>query len=209
MTRLLPLAGAALALLLAASEAQSSGCIAAKPGTRLSADEASAVYDCLNDILLDGYRQGDKRWIPAGYVEDYRSWAPASRHPAFSEAHGGRHLITYVNETGAADYLRFSESETEMPAGALLAAESFSVDDRGRAQPGPLFLMEKVEQGRSPQTDDWFYMAVAPNGSPMVMDVISSCSACHQSRFGQRGGLGYPPVEARIQPASASGGQPE
>jgi hypothetical protein len=198
MTRLLLPAGAMLALLLAAPEGQASGCIAARPDTALAADEANAVYDCLQDILQEGYRQGDKRWIPAEYVEDYRSWTPASRYPAFSAAHGGRHLVTYVNQVGAQDYLRFSESEVEMPTGSLIAAESFSVDERGRAQPGPLFLMEKVEPGRSPQTDDWFYMAVAPNGSPMVMDVISSCGTCHQGQLGQRGGLGYPPAEARL-----------
>lgn len=209
MRRLLPMAGATLALLLVTSAAQASGCIASKPGTGLSADEASAVYDCLKDALLEGYRQGDKRWIPGDYVESFRLWERASRNPAFSPAHGGRHLLTYVNAAGARDYLRFSDSDVTMPVGTLIAAESFSVDERGRAQPGPLFLMEKVELGRSPQTDDWFYMAVAPNGSPMVMDVISACSACHQDRFGQRGGLGYPPVEARALPVPASGGQPE
>lgn len=199
MTRLpMPLL-AATALLWTGVAAQAA-CEAGKAGHALSPQEVAGVYDCLKDALLEGYRQGDKRWIPADYVETYRSWVPASTFPAASGFHGERFLVTYVNEIGADEYLRFKQTGVVMPAGSLLAQESFAIDDQGRIQPGPLFLMEKVEAGRSPQTDDWFYMAVSPNGSPMVMDVISACSDCHQKSYGHQGGVGYPSPEARVAP---------
>lgn len=196
MTRLLKSTLAAAGLLCAGTAAQAA-CEAGKAGSELTPAELTAVYDCLKEDLLAGYRQGDKRWIPSEIVETYRSWVPASAYPAAPGFHGERFLVTYVNEIGADEYLRFKEEDVEVPAGTLIAKESFAVDDEGKVQPGPLFFMEKVAAGRSPQTDDWFYMAVAPNGSPMAMDVISACSDCHQQSFGHQGGLGYPIPEAR------------
>lgn len=197
MTRLLQLvlAGTALASSGPAAEA---ACETGKTSAELTAAEARAIYDCLKDDLLAGYMQGEKRWIPAEYVASYRSWTLASAYPAAPGFHGERLLMTYVNEIGAGTYLQFRETDVTVPAGTVIAKESFAVDAQGKVQPGPLFLMEKVEAGRSPQTDDWFYMAVAPNGSPMAMDVISACSECHQQNFGHQGGLGYPVPEARV-----------
>lgn len=197
MKQRLQLVLAGLALALSAHAAQAA-CEAGKAGYELTPAEATAVYDCLKADLLDGYLQGDKRWIPADYVASYRSWTPASAFPAAPGFHGERLLMTYVNEIGADTYLEYKDEGVIVPAGTVIAKESFAVDEQGKVQPGPLFIMEKVEAGRSPQTDDWFYMAVAPNGSPMAMDVISACSECHQQNFGAQGGLGYPVPGARI-----------
>ncbi|GGE93442.1 cytochrome P460 family protein [Stappia taiwanensis] len=173
-------------------------CDPGKAGTELTGAEAAAVYDCLKDDLLAGYKTGDKRWIPAEFVNDYRSWTPASTFPAAPGFHGGRFLLTYVNEIGASEYLKFKEENVTIPAGTVIAKESFAVNDDGKAQKGPLFIMQKVEAGRSPETDDWFYMAVMPNGAPMAVNVITACSECHQGNFGSSGGLGYPVPEARV-----------
>lgn len=197
MKRRLQLVLAGLALALSGHAAQAA-CEAGKAGYELTPTEATAVYDCLKAELLDGYLQGEKRWIPADYVASYRSWTPASAFPAAPGFHGERLLMTYVNEIGADTYLEYRDEGVIVPAGTVIAKESFAVDEQGKVQPGPLFIMEKVEAGRSPQTDDWFYMAVAPNGSPMAMDVISACSECHQQNFGAQGGLGYPVPEARV-----------
>ena len=39
--------------------------------------------------------KGDKRWIPAEFVADYRGWTPANTLPANPGFHGGRFLLTY------------------------------------------------------------------------------------------------------------------
>ena len=41
-------------------------------------------------------------------------------------------------------------------------------------------------------------MAVAPNGAPMAVPVMTACNECHVQNFGHQGGLGYPVPEARI-----------
>lgn len=172
-------------------------CDPGKPGSELTGDEARAVYDCLAAALHDGYTSGAKQWIPADKVQDYRAWTLASRFPAAPGFHDNRFLITWVNSVGAAEYMRYAE-DPAIPAGTWIAKESFSVTDGGAVRPGPLFLMQKVAAGTSPETDDWYYMAVAANGSPMAVDVMSACSDCHQGAYGFQGGLGYPIEEARV-----------
>ena len=188
--------GLAAAFMLAAGAAQAQ-CVAGKAGDDLSFDEANAVYDCLKESLYEGYNKGDKRWIPKEYVKDYRDWTLVSKAPAAPGFHSGRFLVTYVNEIGAAEYVKFEEERGAMPAGTLIAKESFSVDGKGTSAKGPLFLMEKVAAGTSPETGDWYYMMVAPNGSPQAVPVVTACSECHQGNFGQRDGLGYPVEEVR------------
>ncbi|MGS4945884.1 hypothetical protein ACVDG3_10440 [Meridianimarinicoccus sp. RP-17] len=172
-------------------------CDPGKPGSELTGDEAQAVYDCLAEALHDGYTSGAKQWIPTDKVDDYRNWTLASSFPAAPGFHDNRFLLTWVNDVGAEEYLRYAENP-KIPAGTWIAKESFSVNDDGNVRPGPLFLMQKVQAGTSPETDDWYYMLVAPNGSPMGVDVMTACSECHQGAYGFQGGLGYPVEEARI-----------
>ena len=73
------------------------------------------------------------------------------------------------------------------------------MNDDGKVAPGPLFIMEKVEAGTSPDTMDWYYMMVAPSGAPQAVNVYTACNDCHVKAFGGQHGLGYPAPEARIQ----------
>lgn len=172
-------------------------CNPGKPGSELTGEEAQAVYDCIADELNAGYLQGEKKDFPEEFVQEYRDWSQASKLPAAPGFHGGRFLLTWVNPTGFDAYVQYAEDPT-IPSGTVIAKESFSVGDDGSVQHGPLFIMQKVEQGRSPETQDWFYMAVAPNGSPMGIDVMTACNECHVGNFGHQGGLGYPVEEARL-----------
>ncbi|MBC01270.1 MAG: hypothetical protein CML67_17195 [Rhodobacteraceae bacterium] len=190
---------AAGVFVLAAGGAQAA-CDVDKPGSALTLMEAAKVYHCLEKELHAGYLQGDKRWIPSEFVTDYRSWKAASDFPAAPGFHGERYLVTFVNPVGEAEYMQFKEENVTMPAGSVLAKESFTVNDAGKVSKGPLFLMQKVAEGSSPATGDWYYMAITPDGLPMTMDVVSACSDCHQGNFGQRDGLGYPLEEARAKP---------
>ena len=189
---------AAGALLFLVSSAAHASCDPGKAGDDLTEDDLRALYACLSDDLHAGYKQGDKRWIPSEFVNNYRSWTPASAFPAAPGFHGNRFLMTYVNEIGAAEYLKYKSENVNVPPGTVIAKESFGVSDDGKVQNGPLFLMQKVAAGISPETDDWFYMAITPAGAPMALDVITACSECHQGAFGEQGGLGYPVEDARI-----------
>ncbi len=208
MTSLIPRHGVPLCLASAlmtagavfatAPAAHAADCSAGKPGEDLSFAEAQTVYECIAEKLHQGYVTGPKGWIPVDFVDNYRGWTQASTVPAAPGFHGGRFLVTWVNQTGAAEYLRYAENPV-MPAGSVLAKESFSVNDQGNVTMGPLFLMEKVAAGTSPETDDWYYYMVSPKGQPQAVNVISACSDCHQGNFSETGGMGYPVEEARVQ----------
>ena len=142
--------------------------------------------------------KGNKRWIPAEFVKDYRNWGLASTAPAAPGFHGQRFLVTYVNAVGFDEYTEYKSANVNIPAGTVIAKESFKVSESGKATAGPLFFMQKAEAGASPKTDDWYYMMVMPNGAPAAVNVFSACSACHMENFGESGGLGYPVEDVRI-----------
>jgi hypothetical protein len=192
-TRHLSAALIASAAALAAGAA-SAACTA--PAGDLTAAQANAVYDCLRADMQAGYAAGPKQWIPGAYVADYRGWTAASTAPAVTGPHGERFLMTFVNPVGADAYLEFKDEGALMPAGTVIAKESFSVGADRVASPGPLFFMEKVAPGRSPDTGDWFYMAVAPDGAPMAVDVVTACNVCHAA-YADRDQLGYPDPNVR------------
>ncbi len=194
---------AATGLFTAASmtQAASGSHVDAKCNLTVARDEmtnfdAHSVYLCLAEKMGIGYQTGDKRWVPREFVQNFRSWTPASTLPADAGVHGGRFLFTYVNPIGAAEYLKFAEEGVKMPVGSVIAKESFSINKKGKAKPGPLFLMQKAPAGASPRTADWYYMAVLPNGKPMAVNVYKACHECH-SGFEDSDYLGYPEEDVR------------
>lgn len=196
--RIMSIAATALAVAaISSGGAAAAACEAGKDAADLTNEDAQALYECLEADLYEGYQKGDKRWMPAAYVADYRNWTKANTLPAAPGFHDSRYLITFVNETGADAYMEYAENPT-IPAGTVIAKESFGVTNDGRAIKGPLFFMEKVAAGTSPATNDWYYMMVAPNGRPQAVDVATACHACHQENFGETGGLGYPVEEVRV-----------
>ena len=165
-------------------------CDPGKDGNDLTFEEAQVVYDCIVADLHAGYMTGDKKWIPAEFVRDYRDWTSANTLPANPGFHGGRFLLTRINDIGAEAYLKFAEENVNIPAGTVIAKESFAVTEAGKVQKGPLFIMEKVAAGVSPETDDWDDMIVAPNGAPMAGPGMTGRNECHSGKLGGQGGRG-------------------
>ena len=157
-------------------------------------DEAAvvALYDCLKDKMATGYaKEGD------AVGGDFRSWTVTSTRPAVAGPHGNRLLQTFANDVAAEHYLKFAE-EIELPAGSVLAKESISLSKKKKtARPGPLFIMTKMEAGAIPETDDWRYDALQPNGKVMKIKQ-SFCHDCH-SNWAEQDNLAYPLEEVRVK----------
>jgi len=173
-------------------------CTAPQAAEDLTQAELRALYDCAAAGMHEGYMTGPKRWIPAEQVAAYRDWRAASVAPAAPGFHGGRYLMTFVNPVGYDEYTRFAEDDAAMPAGSVIAKESFAIGDDGTVKPGPLFFMAKVAAGASPETNDWHYYAVSAKGAPMAVDAMTACNACHMENFGYRDNLGYPVEDVRV-----------
>lgn len=145
----------------------------------LTGDQAESIYRNIAGKMRDGYTQSQ---YPS--AADYQQWQRFNTAPYLSPGHGNRFLNNYGNRL-AKDYLQLKNGET-LPAGAILAKDSFTVTAAEQVHPGALFLMEKLPEGASAATADWRYVMLLPDGSvlgdtnganPASMDF---CHACHQ-----------------------------
>jgi hypothetical protein len=134
---------------------------------------------------------------------EFLSYRRYSTHPYVSATHGGRYVHNYANETGRA-YGAF-ENAGELPEGTRLAKPSFSVNSEGQASLGPLFVMEKMGDGWNPDSGDWRYTMIMPNGS-MVGETKGSgannvefCVGCHMAVTPQQDSVMLLPKEYRVK----------
>lgn len=187
------------ATLLAAGLTLTAGAAAAQDCTNvgvedffdLDEDQVIAVYDCLEAKMAEGYASGDDP-----VAAEFRSWTATATRAAVAGPHGNRLLLTFANDIAAESYLKFAD-EIEMPVGSVLAKESISLSKKKQtARPGPLFIMTKMEAGSIPETDDWLYGGVQPNGKPMKFKQ-SFCHNCHEG-WAEQDNLAYPLEEVRV-----------
>jgi hypothetical protein len=149
------------------------------------------LYECIKGELREGYAAvGDER------ATAYQSWGVTSTVPGGVGNHGSRFLMTFVNEVGFDEYVKFSDEGAKMPVGTLIAKESFNVNKKGIVKKGPLFFMEKVAAGEADEFGNWVYSALQTKGKVMKIKQ-KFCHDCHGNFEGQDS-LGYPEEDYRI-----------
>lgn len=149
--------------------------------------------------------------IPVAYsdsglpeAKSFLDWKNFATAPYVSATHGGRFVVNYANETGEEAYGRYENIGT-MPVGGITAKPSFTVAPDGAAALGPLFLMEKMEAGWYPESGDWRYTMVMPDGTVAGRtlgensDAMASCIACHAVVGDTQDHLYLLPEEVRVQ----------
>jgi len=142
--------------------------------------EAAAAYDCLYPEIKASYANTG---IPA--TRDWRDWATQFSTGAYvSATHGGRYVNNYSNTAGAEAYGKYEDLET-MPVNSVLIKDSFSVNGDGSLSIGPLFIMEKMGSGFNPDTGDWRYYMLTPDGNLFGITKgtnsagMAFCNDCH------------------------------
>ena len=199
----LKLLGAGMILLLAgvASSAQEdaeTAHIAVENPADLSQDEANRIYDTLKQALADGYAPAKMKLI-----ENYQDWKRYNSAPYLSATHGQRFVNSYANDLGG-NYGRLKPGET-YPAGTVFAKDTITVTDEGKNFPGAMFVMEKLPAGKSPDTADWRYVMVIPDGSIFgdtvgdEPELVEYCHACHEAKADDDY-VFYVPEEYRVSP---------
>jgi len=156
----------------------------------MSGEEVAAFYDCMKAWMAQCYAQNGHE-----VGSNYRDWTVSSTRPAVAGPHSNRLLQTFANDIAAEQYLEFETEGVEMPAGSVLAKESFALED-GKGVIGPLFIMTKLEEGASPETDDWRYGGLTNSGDEMRVSQ-SFCHDCHV-RWEAQDSLAYPLEEVRV-----------
>ncbi len=152
--------------------------IAVENPAELSKDEANAIYDKLKEMMASGYGLSQ-----IALVDGYQSWTRYNSAPYLSATHGQRFVNNYANATGKT-YGSLKAGE-QLPAGTVLAKDSVTVKDDGKFYPGALFIMEKLNAGTNPDTADWRYMVINPDGSLAGdttgdgPELVKYCHDCH------------------------------
>lgn len=171
----------------------------AAPVAEISSNEAQAAYLCIRGEMGSDYA---KAGIAA--VANYQQWANLALAPYQSATHGGRYVNNYANGIGAETYGRY-EKVGKMPAGSVLAKDSFVVNPDGRVAIGPLFIMEKLAAGTNADTHDWRYAMIMPNGAVLGTTGgkdaanVAFCAECHATVADDQDSLFFLPEDVRAK----------
>ncbi|MHA1530208.1 MAG: cytochrome P460 family protein [Alphaproteobacteria bacterium] len=182
------------------AEAPAAECSTENPAYEIGPDEAQRLYDCIEAAMIESY----SRAVGVPGVPEYRDWRVVSTSPFVSATHGSMMINHIVNPVAAELYTQWEETEGKRFAeGSILAKESYRVTADGEVRIGPLFLMEKVAPGASPETDDWIYTRVFTDGrfqrtlGPGASRMIF-CHDCHAATIDDYDAMFFPPKEYRI-----------
>jgi len=163
---------------------------------RLSDADALSIYDRIRDDMVAAYRVSQNRLATRFY-----KWRRYNRAPYLSATHGDRYINNYAN----ADASTYGQGAGPMPAGAMLAKDSFTVTRQGDVFTAPLFLMEKMPSGFSAATRDWRYTMIMPDGSLFGTtdgegsERVEFCANCHATAGDESDHLFFVPERYRIR----------
>ncbi len=179
------------ALLAPTSIAHAEDCTFSKPADEMSETESDALYACVEGKLKTAY---GKAGHDVGAT--YRNWKNASIRPAAPGVHSERFLMTFVNEIGYDAYTEFKDEGVKLPAGTVIAKESYTANKKGKLAIGPLLIMVKLKEGQAEKYGDWKYVGVGTNGKEFKVSQ-DFCHACHVA-FETQDYVGYPVEEVRV-----------
>ncbi|MGV6805270.1 MAG: cytochrome P460 family protein [Ruegeria sp.] len=193
----LTVAGLAVGTTMALSqESQQDAHIAIANPAELSKDEARNHYRALRKQMDRGYATAH-----LDQLINYQNWPLFNDAPYISATHGQRYVNSYANRM-AHNYGTLGSDE-KLPVGSVLAKDSMTVTDEGNVHPGALFVMEKLPDGSSPETADWRYIMVMPDGS-LFGDTkgdrpgaVVYCHDCHEA-VAERDYTFFVPEEYRV-----------
>ena len=164
----------------------------------LTGADALTIYNRILDDMVAGYRLSG---VPL--AEEYRLWRRYNTVPYRSAQHGERFVNNYSN--GIAGDYRLFEAAGNLPLGSILVKDSFAVTANGDVFSGPLFVMEKMSTGFSPESRDWRYSMYMPDGSLFGVtngegsERVEFCIACHKNAGHERDHLFYVPERYRVR----------
>ena len=140
----------------------------------------------------------------ASSIAGYAGWTIVNSAPYQAATHGNRYVNNYANGKAAARYKKF-EKAGKMPAGAVIAKDSFTVSPKGGLGVGPMFVMEKMKKGFNRASGDWRYTMIMPNGSVFGATKgknsvkMNFCHECHMAVDEDQDSLFFLPEDYRLK----------
>jgi class 3 adenylate cyclase len=158
--------------------------------------DALTIYDRIRNEMAAAYQGSGDR-----HAGGYQTWRRYNATPYRSETHGRHYLNNYANDIALA-YGKFEAAGT-LPEGSVLAKDSFEVTERGDVVTGPLALMEKMAPGFNPESRDWRYSTIMPDGRLFGMtkgegkERVAFCIECHAASGDEHDHLFFLPKKHR------------
>jgi hypothetical protein len=107
---------------------------------------------------------------PWSRYAEVAAWPPVDTEPFPSQGHGAhRYLIDVRVSPDGVDAYRALLPSTRFPPGTITAAFH---KDATTGKPGPIYVMEKREDG-------WRYAVYGPDGSAVEHGLLELCERCH------------------------------
>jgi len=163
----------------------------------LNGKRAENVYQAIREAMRLNYARSSDPVTLA-----YQNWRRFTAYPYRSAVHGERFVNNYANDT--AERYGLFEKAGQMPVGALVAKDSFTVTESGNVMTGPLFLMEKKSKGFDSYTGDWLFLMIRPDGT-LVGDTwnrntesVAFCAKCHNTAPPEQDHLFFMPKDVRV-----------
>ncbi len=151
------------------------------PGA-LAPAKAEAIYQGVLKELAEGYAPAHD-----ATAQNYPSWRRYNIAPYLSATHGNRYANNYANpRADKAGYGKLKPGQ-RMPPGAVVVKDTYTVTKDGEVFPAALFYMEKLAPGHSPDTGDWRFVQILPDGSYFGDTVgdnaadVAFCFTCHKA----------------------------
>jgi class 3 adenylate cyclase len=163
----------------------------------LEAADAYTIYERIQADMAAVYRRSNNE-----LAGRYQSWRRYNVTPYLSAQHGRRFVNNYGNSSAAA-YAKFEDAGF-LPAGLVIAKDSFEVRENGDVVTGPLAIMEKMSDGFDPDGGNWRYTMILPNGNVFGTtggahsERVDFCGTCHK-RAQKNDFLFFLPKEFRIE----------
>ena len=181
------------------------------PAGEVTDTRATKTYDSIKSTLAENYA---KSLLAA--ASSYNSWRRYNKAPYVSEHHGGRLVNDYAN-SAATNYGNL-ENGDRLPAGSIVAMDSFRIIPSclpltitaDAVDPGPLFVMEKLDPGFNEETGDWRFTMVMPDGSiygetnGIGHEQVQFCADCHQDVSKKQDWLFFLPKKYRLLAENSS-----
>ncbi len=164
----------------------------------LTSLDAITIYDRIKGEMSEAYKQSELE-----HADHFLSWTRHNTAPYLSATHGNRFVNNYANPI-AKDYANLDKVES-LPQGSILAKDSFEVTPDGDVLTGPLALMEKMQPGFNPQSRDWRYTMILPDGMVFGItdgegsDRVEFCIECHIAAGDDMDHLFYVPEDYRVK----------
>ena len=162
----------------------------------LSPQEAEELYETVRSGMFKGYSMSG-----LAATNSVGAWRRFNAAPYRSAQHGERFVNNYANAVGEV-YEMYEDAGT-FPEGSILAKDSFTVTEKGEVYAGALFLMEKMPEGFDPESRDWKYSMILPDGSVFGIshgeghEQVEFCVTCHIAAGDEQDHLFFIPEELR------------